>query len=149
NYSLMTGFDIQGVWKANYGYPPNLHYFDYVEVSSINATTGAVCFTTPLTNTYRSTWPHYADGSAFEVDQGGPATLYFLDPSWNTTVEYRGLRIEQNNFQTYAVGKSVTYKDVAFTGGNCGVPTQNLLWQAINVDMTNCNMEVDKLNGEI
>jgi len=148
NYALMTGFDLQGVWKANYGYPPNLHYFDYVVVSSVNAGTGVVCFTLPLTNTYKSTWPHYADGNVFEVDQGGPATLYYLDPSWNTTVEYRGLTIEQNNFQTYAIGKSVTYRDVTFTGGNCGIPTQNLLWQAINTDMSNCNMEVDKIIGE-
>jgi hypothetical protein len=99
----------------------------------------------PLQNTYKSTWPNYNSGSQFEVDAGGPGTLYALDPSWDTQVEYRGLTISQNNFQTYANGRSVTYRDVKFTGAACAIPTQNYLWQAINTDMSGCNMEVDKL----
>ena len=56
-----------------------------------------------------------------------------------------GLTISQDKVQTYAVGRSVTYRDIKFTGAHCGVPTQNLLWQAIGTDMSTCYMEVDKL----
>ncbi|WP_164937552.1 hypothetical protein [Bradyrhizobium guangxiense] len=145
SYALITGFDLQGIWQAPYGYPSNPHWFEYVKVISVDASAGTVTLAAPLKNTYKSTWPNYNSGSQFEVDAGGPATLYALDPSWDTQVEYRGLTISQDKFQTYANGRSVTYRDVKFTGYNCGVPTQNYLWQAINTDMSNCNLEVDKL----
>lgn len=145
SYALITGFDLQGVWQAPYGYPSNPHWFEYVKVTAVDANAGIVTFAAPLKNTYKSSWPVYNSGSQFEVDAGGPATLYALDPSWDTQVEYRGLTISQDKVQTYANGRSVTYRDVKFTGGNCGVPTQNYLWQAINTDMSTCNMEVDKL----
>lgn len=145
NYALITGFDLQGVWQTPYGYPTNPHWFEYAKVTSIDPTSGTVTFGAPLKNTYKSTWPSYNSGSQFEVDAGGPATLYALDPSWDTQVEYRGLTISQDKVQTYSNGRSITYRDVKFTGANCGVPTQNVLWQAINTDMSACNMEVDKL----
>jgi hypothetical protein len=137
SWALITGFDLMG-----WGFPPNPHFFEYVQIKGISGS--AITFQVPLKNTYKSTWPLYFAGNAFQADQGGPATLYALDPSWDTEVEYRGLTISQAG-QTYANGRSVTYTDVTFTGTACGVPTQNLLWQATNVNMSNCGMEVDKL----
>jgi hypothetical protein len=139
NWVLITGLDMMG-----YGYPSNPAFFEYVQITAINPNTGAIAFAAPLRNGYKSTWPLYNAGNAFQADQGGPATLYALDPSWNTQVEYRGLTISQAG-QTYANGRSVTFRDVAFTGGACGVPSQNMLWQAINTTMSGCDMEVDKL----
>jgi hypothetical protein len=139
-YALITGFDLQG-----YGYPPNPHFFEYVQITGVDPETGAITFAEPLKNTYKSTWPLYFTGSRFEADQGGPVTLYALNPSWDTTIEYRGLTVVNNKFQTYANGKSITYRDMTFTGNGCAVPTQNLLWQAINTNMSSCSMEADKL----
>ena len=139
NWALITGLDMQG-----YGYPPNPAFFEYVQITNHRFSYRIITFAAPLKNNYKSTWPHYWGGNAFEADQGGPATLYALDPSWDSEVEYRGLTISQAG-QTYANAKSVIYRDVTFTGGACGVPSQNLLWQAINVDMSGCGMEVDKL----
>jgi hypothetical protein len=62
----------------------------------------------------------------------------------DTQVEYRGLTISQAG-QTYANGRSITYRDVTFTGYACGIPTVNMLWQVINTNMSTCNMEVDKI----
>src|SRR5262249_23607917 len=59
SYALMAGFDLQGSWQAQYGFPPNLHFFEYVKIVSINPSTGDVCFESPLKNTYKSTWPIY------------------------------------------------------------------------------------------
>jgi hypothetical protein len=139
NWALMTGLDLMG-----YGYPPNPAFFDYVQITAINAGTGAITFAAPLKNGYKSTWPLYWAGNALATDQGGPATLYALDPSWDTQVEYQGLTFSQEG-QTYANGRSITYRDVTFTGTACGIPTQNLVWQAINVTATNCSVEVDKI----
>ena len=139
NWVLITGLDMMG-----YGYPTNAAFFEYVQITAINPNTGAITFAAPLRNGYKSTWPLYNAGNAYQTDQGGPATLYALDPSWNTQVEYRGLTISQAG-QTYANGRSVTFRDVTFTGAACGVPTQNMLWQAINTNMSGCHMEVDKL----
>jgi hypothetical protein len=139
NWALITGLDMMG-----YGYPSNPAFFEYVQITAINPNTGAITFAAPLRNGYRSTWPLYNAGNAFQADQSGPATLYALDPSWNTQIEYRGLTISQAG-QTYANGRSVTFRDVTFTGGACGVPSQNMLWQAINTNMSGCGMEVDKL----
>jgi hypothetical protein len=148
-YALIAGFDLQGLWQSPYGYPPNPHFFEYVKIASVDTSTGIITFETSLRNTYKSTWPNFNSGSRFEVDAGGPATLYALDSSWDTTVEYRGLTIDQKNFQTYANGRSVTYRDVKFTGQQCGVPTQNLVWQAIDVDMSGCFLEIDKINETV
>src|SRR5262249_51186301 len=132
-----------------YGFPPNPHFFEYVRVTSVDKTTGTIGFEAPLGNTYKSTWPNFNSGSRFEADAGGPATLYALDPSWDTQVEYRGLTIDQKNTQTYAIGRSVTYRDVTFTGQGCGVPTQNLIWQTIDSNMPGCIIEIDKIIGTV
>ena len=138
-WALMAGFDLMG-----YGFPINPAFFEYVQISSVDSSTGVITFSTPLKNTYKSTWPLYSAGSDFEADQGGPATLYALDPTWDTEVEYQGMTISQSG-QTYANGRSITYRDVTFTGVACGVPSQNKLWQAINTNMSSCDMEVDKV----
>jgi hypothetical protein len=139
NWALISGFDLMG-----YGYPSNPAFFEYVQITAIDSNTGAIRFGAPLRNGYKSTWPLYNAGNFVQTDQGGPATLYALDPSWDIQVEYRGLTISQAG-QTYANGRSVTFRDVTFTGGACGVPSQNMLWQAINTNMASCGMEVDKL----
>jgi hypothetical protein len=139
-WALITGYDLQG-----YGFPTNPHYFEYVQIAVKDPSTGVITFASPLKNTYKSTWPHYSSGGAYEPDHGGPATLYALDPSWDTEVEYQGLTISRPNAQTYANGRSVTYRDVTFTGTGSGIPTQNMLWQCINCTIANADMEADKL----
>jgi hypothetical protein len=137
-YALMTGLDLQG-----FGYPSNPRFFEYVLVTGINPSTGVVTFSVPLKNSYESTWPLYNAGEEFSVDDGGPATLYVLDPSWNLQAEYDGLTIDQQG-QTYANGRSITYKDVTFAGGACGIPTFDQSFTYDNVTGTNCDIEVDK-----
>lgn len=137
---IVTGLDLQG-----FGYPPNAHYFDYAKVSGISGAT--ISLDRTLAYSYKSTWPVYFAGSNLEADQGGPGTIYALDPSWDTEVEVRGLTIAKATALTYANGRSITYRDVIFTGSGCGVPTQNLSWSVINGTMTGCSIEADKLVG--
>ena len=143
---MIGGIDAQGLWKAPYGYPPNQVLFEWRKVVAVDAMLGVITLDRPLSNTYRSTWPNFNQGSNFESDSGGPATIWAVDDTWNTTVEYRGLTIDQDG-QTYAGGRNVTYRGVTFGGAHGGIPTQNETWSAINTNFTNVNMEVDKLIG--
>lgn len=99
-----------------------------------------------LQNGYRSTWPSYSTGNGFAPSLGGPATVYALDPSWDTTVEYRGLTIS-GTVQTYAPGRSIKFTDVTFNG--CATSGGLAPTHALSVLLTNvttlCQMEVDKL----
>jgi hypothetical protein len=138
-YALMGGIDLQG-----YGYPQNLAVFEYVYITAINSITGVITLSAPLQYSYESTWPLWSSGDQFHQDQGGPATLFWLDPSWNVELEIDGAVISSAG-QTYTNGRSVTYNNVTFTGGNCGIPTQNQNWSVVNSTMIGCDMEVDKL----
>src|SRR5690349_2475594 len=52
-----------------------------------------------------------------------------------------------NGFQTYAIGRDITYTNVKFTGAACAVPIQNMNWTAQNSDFSSCAMEVDKIKA--
>jgi hypothetical protein len=143
---MLGGLDTQGLWKAPYGFPPNQTLFEWRQVTAVDPLKGVITLDRPLSNTYLSTWPNYNQGNNFEADNGGPATIWAVGDTWNTTVEYRGLTINQEG-QTYSPARHVTYRGVTFGGGHGGIPTQNETWSAINTSFANVNLEVDKLIG--
>lgn len=143
---LMTGWANQAYFAAAYGFPSNPNFFDYLTVAGVNSGTHQVCFTSTLTNTYKAAWPQYNAGSQFEVDPGGPATLYVLDPTWETTVSYKDMTIDNPNATT-AIGRSASFQNIVFTGALCGIPTQNETYNWTNVTGTSCVIEVDKIIG--
>lgn len=145
NPVLMTGWDNQGIWNTPFGFPSNQRWFEHKTVTSKNSSTHQVCFDTALANTYLSTWPQYNTGNAFQVDAGGPATLYALDPSWETTQEYQGFNYVNPNFQTTAVGRNIKFTDFTWNGTNCGGPSQDQTYTWQNVSASTCNIEVDKM----
>lgn len=147
---LMTGFDLQGLWQAPFGFPSNQHFFEYVQITVINPVTGDITFSAPLKYTYKDTWPNYNSGSQFEVDNGGPATLYSLDPSWDTVVEYQGLTFAgplTTVGNLYSNGRSVTYRDATFMNTITPIPSQNSSYTMINPIIGARIIEADKLVG--
>lgn len=143
---MVGGLNTQALWNSPFGYPPNLTYYEWRQITNVNAGTGVITLDRALTNSYLSTWPLYNEGNAFESDPGGPATIYAVGDTWNATGEYRGLTINQTG-QTYAQMRNITYRNVTFNGGFGGIPTQNESWSAINSSWPNATMEVDKLIG--
>lgn len=139
DWALITGFDMQG----SPSYPPNPHFFEFVQVAGVSGST--VTFTAPLRHAYKDTWPLYFAGDSSGEDCGGPATLYKLHPSWNAQFTYRGPTIDQTQFQTYAMGRSVTYDGVTFTGLFGAVPTQDGVWRIVDCDLSTCLVEADKI----
>jgi hypothetical protein len=139
---LMTGVDLQGE-----GQPTNPAFWDFLTVATVTAT--GVTVTTPITHDYKSTWPNYSTGNGFQPDQGGPGTLYVLDPTWNVSIELNRLILDQGAGAGGSVtnGKSVTLKNVVITSAatSCQGPSVNGFLAWINVTATNCTVEVDKL----
>lgn len=144
---MIGGLNTQALFVSAYGFPPNLNFFEWRQITAVNTGTGVIKLDRPLNNSYSSAWPEFNAGNGtFEVDAGGPATIYALNDSWSGTAEYRGLTISQEG-QTYAGLRNVTYRNVTFTGGHGGIPTQNETWSAINTTFDDVNMETDKLVG--
>jgi hypothetical protein len=141
SWAVLAGLDTQGE-----GYPPNQAFFEYVNITAIDAATGQITFSKPILNSSKSTWPHYPPPDSPDDDTGGLATLFALNPNWDTSVTYQGMTINLGNAQAYAVGRSVTFTDVTFNcSGSAGLaPTQNLNITLNNVTQQ-CQMEVDKL----
>lgn len=148
---MIGGSNPQSYFQSPYGFPPNFTFFEWRTIANVNAGTGVIDLDQPLTNSYSDQWPEYNQGSNFEADPGGPATIYAINDTWDMTAEYRGapgnpFTISQRG-QTYAGGRHIIYRDVVFTGAHGGIPSQNVTWSAINVDYGFTNMETDKLVG--
>jgi len=145
---MVGGWANQAYYGAPYSYPSNPHWFEYRTVVSVNSTTHQVCVDAPFANLYKDTWPQYNTGrNVFEVDQGGPATIYVLDPTWETTVEFKDLSLVTPNGQTTSNGRNITWRDAKMVGVHCAIPTQNVTHNWINVDASTCSIETDKIVG--
>lgn len=154
NWVLVAGISTQSLnTPSGSGFPPNPSFFEYRQITNVNAGTGVITLADPLTNAYLSTWPNYSSGDSGNADAGGPATIYAIsDALWNTTVEYKNLTMMTVD-QINGNGRFVTYRNVSVNGSipaggtnNCGmIPSQNVTWSAYNVDWTYCTMENDKV----
>lgn len=143
-FTANTWACLTGVDQMGFGDPANPSFFEYVFITNVDVGTGVITFSLPLRYSYKSTWPVFNTGGAFNSDCGGPGTLYALDPSWDCSLEYRGLTISQSG-HTYAVGRAITYRNCIATGGGGPIPTQNKTWSMIGCTGSNAVMEADKI----
>lgn len=130
-WCLVGGINMQGA-----GDPPNLGIFEYVKIQSIG--TGTLTFTTPLVNSYSSTWPVYTLG------RGGPATVFPMQGFWDQEVEIKGATFLDNGNGVYGKTRVAQFTDCTFqTFGP--FPTVNLLWRSTRcVGAGTGGLEVDK-----
>lgn len=148
-WAAVTGFDLQGGYNSPYGFPPNPHFFDFVQITSKAncTTTGEISFSTPLRYDYLSTWPQWNSGSATQADQGGPATIYAMGPWWGYEATVLGGTLDMtcNQCATKTPGRLVTFKDITYTGSFCVWPSENKDITLDNFNGPSCNMELDKI----
>lgn len=137
---------LTGVCLQTASNPPNPGFFEYLQVGT-NPGTGVIPFTSPLKNTYKQTWPLYDGGSPSTFSQGGPATLYALDSTWDSVLILEGLTIASPS--VFIAARSVTLQDVTFNAGagNDGLaPHAAQTFTMNNVTHTNAAlMEADKM----
>lgn len=151
---MLGGLDIQGIWNSPYGFPPNQQYFEYRQITNVNAGTGVITLDRPITYDYLSTWPNYNEGNNFEADNGGPGTIWTVGTTsnwWGATLEIRGMTLNRPTAQIYAAGRYVTYRNVAFSGASGAIPTANEVWACYYCTWSDpsANIEVDKLIGTV
>lgn len=132
---VVTAIDMQG-----FGSPPNPGIFEFAQIASRNTGSGQICFASPLVYGYLSTYPSYS------ADLGGPATIYLLFASWDTTVEVQGLTWDQNA-QAGNSGRTIKLTDVTIpnAGLNCPIASVNQTFTYSNVSAPNCVFESDKI----
>lgn len=152
DWIMVGGLDTQGQWLFAIGSPPNQTYFEWRQITNVNAGTGVITLDRPLTKTFLDTWPNYNGGDAGRPDNGGAATIWTVgagaaNGTWNTTAEYIGLTMYHSG-QIYAAGRNVTFRNVTFPSGSGlgAIPTQNETFTAIGTTW-NAVIEVDKLIG--
>ena len=141
---LLSGLDLQGLWTSSYGFPPNHHFFEWLEVESVNGTTGIVTFFDPVLGTYLDTWPHYGPGEF--PDQGGPATIYKMGDGWDCSLKFNGGSITGTTTGVNCAGREVIFTDHIQAGFGIN-PSQNQTMRFI--DSTLGFVEVDKLIGTL
>lgn len=138
-----TGLELQ----KGLGFPPNFQFFEYKQISALSGCDGShvctVTFNSPTQYTYLSTWPVVTSAD------GGPATLYPMDPSWDTTVQWFGGTIADSG-QVVVSGKNISIYNFSppTTGGNSGFdPTIAQTISLVNSGMgaTEVDKEVDTL----
>jgi hypothetical protein len=145
-WALISGYDMQGQWNVPGGLPPNEHFFEYVKVSGISSST--ITIDTALRNAYLTRWPNFNSGSGSEIDAGGPATLYAIDPVWDCEIDITGLTVTKTGATrkpTICAARSVILRGCTFSNQDGTFPTSSRTWQAISgCNFTGCTMESDK-----
>ncbi len=105
---------ITGIQLQNGGYPQNFQFFEYKLITNIVGS--VITLNSPLTYSYKSTWPVYDAGSASTTDYGGPGTIYLMGPSWNTNVQVYGLGFNPTTggAELPSSGRNISFYDIAF-----------------------------------
>lgn len=142
-WMLVAGFNIQDQFQSPYGWPPNFHFIDFVQITAINGNT--ISFTPALQNFYSDQWPEVNRGSGFEGDAAGSASVFFLHPDWDhVTTVTDGTYINSNLIKCEG-------KTFVMNGGDSSIglpifPTVNKNWKAINHTANTALVEHDKIN---
>ena len=143
SWICITGQGIQ----AGASFPPNFQLFEYHLVTANSGTgTGILTLNIALTYSYKSTWPLVDPSGAQTTDNGGPATIYLMAPSWNANVKVYGLTISSAATQLNLTGRDAALYDSTFYGSGFA-PTfgQNISVYNSTFGLT----EVDKLISQL
>lgn len=137
----LTGIDTEGFGD------PTPQFREFVTITSVNDGTGVISIASPVTYEYLSTWPAYVPGSAFTVDEGGPATLYMWDNAWNANCEFVNIRFWSPSGSINCELRFVTFTNCAWVQNFSGVggffPATCESWTLNNTTFTG-KTEVDK-----
>lgn len=94
------------------GYPPNTQFHETNRIANIAGT--VITLATPTLYQYKSTWPICTPGAG--VGNLGPATIFKLHPSWDSTIDVSGLTITNPlAAQINILNKQTTLTDVTET----------------------------------
>lgn len=142
-WMCVAGFDTQGLFLSAYGWPPNFHFLDFVQITAVDG--DEISFTPALRYNYSDQWPEFNRGSAFEGDSGGPATVYFMHPDWSAVKVFNDMGELDNGNLIHCEGR-----DFTIYGGDSTdhpiYPSVNMYWRAYDhVVSSGALLESDKV----
>lgn len=167
-YICIGALDLQ----AGGGFPPNLQYFQFEKIQSVNYSTGVItlALNTIFRENYRSTFPQFGpnwptigtqstsvalDNDGFMSFNGGPAAIFGLPPNWDCDVVVAGFHFPST---TGAAARNITFIDCIFdmqgsTGGafpsvNKRFKAARCIWGSGQAIYFNSNFQIDKLCEE-
>lgn len=141
SWMMVAGYDTQGLFLSSYGWPPNFHHAEFVQITEVGSDT--ISFTPTLRNFYSDQWPCF-NAPDTSYDAGGPATVYFLLDVWDHQTTVNGgtwtssdlIKCEARDF---TMNGGVSTDQPIF-------PSVNHTWRAINHDASASGLvEIDKL----
>jgi hypothetical protein len=143
---VIAALDMQDSLGAALSAPPNNHYFEFVQVTAINAGTGVLTFISPLRFGYSNHFPTFYDGSdGVQPSGGGPATIWPMSPEWDMEQEILGFHITNLAFQTVVSARRTKFIDCQFDGqGPVPSVTQSFVMENCVLTQSG-NLEIDKL----
>ena len=110
---MIAGLDIQYG-----GYPPNLQYFDFVTIRSVDPRSGVLTFEQPLSRDYLPDYPTYP-----LPDSWNGTRIYKLDRegfTWNVDHTFIGFEcrheVEQGGNHVMVMGRKITWRDCVTPG---------------------------------
>lgn len=130
------------------GYPPNPTYYEYFQVASSDAATGAVTFTSNVVSTkFLSTYPG-GFGCDIEI---GPATLHKLAPSWNTECRWEKLHVSDLAGALIGHQMAVCGRAIVLSDCDLDVVINATMCKSLKTPGSNWlqGSEVDKINESI
>lgn len=131
-WAMVSGLDLMGFMRRPGGYPPNIHFFDFVKITNIDSATRTITFDRQLQNSYKTHWPKWNCGGDNKAsDPGGPAMIYWMPDSWDCKHVYAGLELVFG-MQIVANGRDITYLDCVMnpaSGSFPPIPSQNYIYR--------------------
>lgn len=142
----MTGLD--GIGFGD----PSQQFQEYVKMLGYDSGTGIITLATPLRFSYSASWPLYNSGALSgpnATDDGGPATVYVLDSSWDAELIWDNILFDSPNTLVYTFARKVTVQNCKLrstggvgTYGMSPTVSETVIWD--NFDQADRFIEVDK-----
>lgn len=145
---LLAAYDMQGLYENFIGYPPNGFFFEWNVITAYNSSTGQVTLQTPLTQTYKSTYPRWGlENTVSGSDQGGPFTIWVTPDGYNNTVTLENFTVDSPHNQCATHMRNWVANNLVMNSPGL-YPTQN-----DTVELNNCvysqQLEIDKMVNQV
>lgn len=121
-------------------FPPSHTFHEHALVTAVNGSTGVLSLANPLQFSYKTTYPNIGGTQPF---QGGPATIYLLNKTFNTNAQFFGLTVASLS-QTNIIGKKIVLQDITWSNPFANGPNPTASAEIWNIGGNYNGSEVDK-----
>lgn len=144
---LLAAYDMQGFYEGTTGFPPNSFFYEWNKITAYDSGAGVVTLETPLTQTYKSTYPRWgSENTTANGDLGGPFTIWVAPAGFENTATLENFTV-YNESQSACHMRHVICNNLTMNGPGLYPTTCDTM------TLTNCvyptSLEVDKMVGTV